>query len=177
MIYETPSIAITRSKEKLYSLGQKVNQEDWQSIKSPDDTYELLHHSIAFKIPNKISKLVKEVNPNLPWAMDQFIERVSGQPLNPGNTYMDWPFYKKTSYSDSIHRKQEKFSHTYMERFWPKKANLENSEREVNFGVRYHLGDYDDLINLLKKYPTTRQAYLPIFFPEDTGTHHGERIP
>ena len=29
----------------------------------------------------------------------------------------------------------------------------------------------------MKRSPLTRQAYLPVFFPEDTGAHHGERIP
>jgi thymidylate synthase len=39
------------------------------------------------------------------------------------------------------------------------------------------MGDLGDLVELLRRSPNTRQAYLPVFFPEDTGAHHGERIP
>jgi thymidylate synthase len=34
-----------------------------------------------------------------------------------------------------------------------------------------------DVIDLLCRRPYTRQATLPIFFPEDTGAKHGGRIP
>lgn len=61
----------------------------------------------------------------------------------------------------------QKFSHTYSERFWPPQG----------YGIRYPFGNLDSLVHLLLKYPTTRQAYLPIFFPEDTGAVHGGRIP
>ena len=44
-------------------------------------------------------------------------------------------------------------------------------------GIRYDYGDLDDVLTLLQKYPYTRQATLPIFFPEDTGAVHGGRIP
>jgi thymidylate synthase len=33
------------------------------------------------------------------------------------------------------------------------------------------------VIDLLRDRPTTRQAFIPIWFPEDTGAHHGERVP
>lgn len=60
------------------------------------------------------------------------------------------------------------FTHSYQERFWP---------RNLGFGIRYRWGDLDDVVTLLRRYPTTRQAYLPIFNSEDTGTHHGGRVP
>jgi thymidylate synthase len=34
-----------------------------------------------------------------------------------------------------------------------------------------------DVINLMEKEPFTRQAFLPIWFPEDTGVVHKERVP
>jgi len=43
--------------------------------------------------------------------------------------------------------------------------------------MRFKYGDLDDVVNLLKKEPFTRQAYLPIWYPEDTGAVHGERVP
>jgi hypothetical protein len=44
-------------------------------------------------------------------------------------------------------------------------------------GIRYPYGDLGDIIELIKREPLTRQAYLPIYFPEDTGATHGGRIP
>jgi thymidylate synthase len=45
------------------------------------------------------------------------------------------------------------------------------------FGVRFQYGDLMDVVNLLAKDPTTRQAYLPVWFPEDTGAVDGQRVP
>jgi len=44
-------------------------------------------------------------------------------------------------------------------------------------GIRFDYGDLGDVIDLLEKEPFTRQAFLPIWFPEDTGVTHGERVP
>ena len=44
-------------------------------------------------------------------------------------------------------------------------------------GIRFSYGDFNDVLDLLEKEPFTRQAFLPIWFPEDTGCHHGERVP
>jgi thymidylate synthase len=188
-----PSIAIKETKTRLYLWGRETKQEEWQSVKSPQDTWELLNHSLSFQIPITKGVLAKEVKPSLPWAEDQFQERVAGVPLNPGNTYMNWPYYTRTSYSDSTHRENHgRFSHTYMERFWPKIVNKRNLaiakkgenlgdlpawKTEYNEGIRFKYGDLQDVINLLRDKPTTRQAYLPIWFPEDTGVLEGQRVP
>jgi thymidylate synthase len=44
-------------------------------------------------------------------------------------------------------------------------------------GIRFEYGDFGDVIDLMEREPFTRQAFLPIWFPEDTGTVHGERVP
>ena len=59
-----------------------------------------------------------------------------------------------------------RFTHTYQERYWP-----------AGRGIRYDYGDLDDVVALLLRQPYTRQAWLPIFFPEDTGAVHRGRIP
>jgi thymidylate synthase len=66
-----------------------------------------------------------------------------------------------------------------MERFWPKYANqeLKRVVPRPHQGIRYSYGDLNDIISHLAKHPLSRQAYLPIWFPEDTGVHHGERVP
>jgi thymidylate synthase len=45
------------------------------------------------------------------------------------------------------------------------------------YGIRFRYGDLGDLVDLLVRSPLTRQAYLPVWFPEDTGSHHGQRVP
>lgn len=49
--------------------------------------------------------------------------------------------------------------------------------KEIRKGVRFDYGDLSDVVDLLKRDPFTRQAYLPVWFPEDTGAVHGERVP
>lgn len=75
------------------------------------------------------------------------------------------------------------FSHSYAERYFPKFAGMTRGglnltpELTPNSGIRFQYGDLLDVINLLVREPMTRQAYLPVFFPEDTGVVHGERVP
>jgi hypothetical protein len=52
------------------------------------------------------------------------------------------------------------FAHTYMERMWAPKDHR---------GIRYQYGDAQDVVQHLIKDPMSRQAYLPIWHPEDTG--------
>ena len=70
--------------------------------------------------------------------------------------------------------REVRFSHTYPERLWPKYAAGADVPRK---GIRFEYGDLNDVVNQLSKSPNTRQAYLPLWFPEDTGAVHGERVP
>lgn len=139
--------------------------------------------------------LQDQIKPNLPWADDHFAERVSRIPSNPGEEYKNWPWWLGQDERSMIQIHQTSpedfdliFSHTYQERFWPKWAGYEGPGHHqqrgapgykdgILGGIRYSYGDLDDLVNLLYRDPHTRQAYLPIFFPEDTGAVHGGRIP
>lgn len=123
------------------------------------------------------------VKPNLPWAEDHFQERVSGLPMNPPPSEQYWPFAQA---GNAAHKKDEMFSHTYPERFWPKyagdgadiggeKAELHEQPLE---GIRFMYGDLEDLVQTMLKNPRTRQAYLPVWFPEDlAASRAGERVP
>jgi thymidylate synthase len=108
------------------------------------------------------------IMPNLPWAEDHFQERVSREPSNPGVQYKNWPHWREQERDTML---DGKFTHTYQERFWPTRI------RPAPFGVRYRYGDLDDLVGHLSENPLSRQATLPIFFPEDTGAVHGGRVP
>ncbi len=191
--FHKPSDAIKWTKERLYNHGYMVKTERWQSIPSPDDMWETMNHSFQFVIPETLEELREEVKPNLPWADEHFQERISGTPYNPPPSHVRWPFAQK---NNAQFGGEEKFSHTYPERIWPKYAGVDDisptGDGEVEYvkdpnrifipkyplsGVRFKYGDFEDVLELLKKEPFTRQAFLPIWFPEDTGSVHGERVP
>jgi hypothetical protein len=170
--FSKPSDAIKWSKEKLLNHGYVVQTERWQGIPSPDDMWETMNLSFQMFIPHTLEELRDQVKPNLPWADDHFQERISGIPMNPPPSNEWWPFNQK---KNAEFKKEEKFSHTYPERLWPKHASDEANS--TMSGIRYEYGDFGDVIDLLQREPFTRQAFLPMWFPEDTGSVHGERVP
>lgn len=130
------------------------------------------------------------IRPNLPWADDHFLERVCGLPINPGVEWANWPG------SDSAANFLDdngKFNHNYMERYWPRYAGYatgptSNSSEYAqqldgrdlgypNAGIYHQFGDLDGVVRHLANEPYTRQAYLPVWFPEDTGDVHSDRKP
>lgn len=133
---------------------------------------------------NTIGVLQYDIKPNLPWADDHFLERVCGYPINPGTEWANWPYGTSASrFLDG----RGKFNHNYMERYWPRHAGIideptvdatafkyamsceEEGRWATHRGILYEYGDLDDVIKLLAGDPFTRQAYLPVWFPEDTG--------
>lgn len=171
--------------------ASRVETESWQGKSTegkPDMiTHELLNVTAAVSLfdyyanqptvldPFNLQHWRDDIRPTLPWADDHFLERVGGQPLNPGETYKYWLHGGNTS---KFLNDRGQFNHTYMERFWPRHAGCGVSDPDViNFGVRGAFGDVSDVVDLLVKEPHTRQAYLPIFFPEDTGIGDGGRKP
>lgn len=152
----------------------------WQSMKAPQPMPEVLNYSFTLDLPPtiRLETYQEAFRPNLPWADRHFVgERVSGEPLNPGATWREWPY----AASANTHRREgevdPQFDHSYAERYWPKKAGQSPDGRigmqsgiPPNFchhGIRFRYGDLGDLINLLGQDPLTRQAYLPVWFPED----------
>ena len=164
-------------------ISPVVDVGEWQSQKIDNPlmiTREIRSAVVELGIPHSTIQLQDLVGPNLPWAEDHFLERVSGEPLNPPPSEAWWPYAQQ---GNAEHKKEEKFSHTYPERFWPKRAGHEPYYDGGWFtdsghkGIRYDYGDLDDVVNQLGNSPLTRQAYLPVWFPEDTGAVHKERVP
>jgi hypothetical protein len=178
--------AIEEVKHRL-SNGELIDSVSWQSIKVPDSVRFRETTNIYFTVdlanePDDLDFWADDIEPNLPWADVAFHERVKGIPWNPGVAWKSWPWAKSAEQF-----KPEVFSHSYAERYWPKFADrmpdeewktsdplMDEFHRE---GIRFKYGDLNDVAALMNRDPLTRQAYLPIFFPEDTGVVHGERVP
>jgi hypothetical protein len=176
-------VIVDSLRERLLAAPE-VNVGKWQSqdvSNRPDMiTREIRHVNIMWDMPYEIEDLVPAVKPNLPWAEDHFQERIGGEPLNPPPSEAWWPYAQQ---GNAEHKEGVKFSHTYPERIWPKRAGEAftrlggHSSAHMNKGIRYNYGDLNDVIKLLQAERYTRQAYLPIWFPEDTGNALGVRVP
>ena len=162
--------------QQMYDYSYEVHTEKWQGKEIKHDPrytmIETLNLSFSCQMSPKLEVIGEQIQPNFAWADEHFEERVGGLPLNPPPSHERWPYAQK---NNAEFGGLEKFSHTYPERIWPKFASdIPNSKMS---GIRYDYGDFDDVINLMGREPFTRQAFLPIWFPEDTGSVTGERVP
>lgn len=180
-----------------------IHTGEWQAMnvrQSPmHATHELQDVTIYIgQIPSDVRGLQEFLHPDLPWAEEHFQERVSGIPYNPAPSHVRWPYAVRSNsdHTDTTGR----FDHTYPERFWPKHAGdchagyaytKDGGVQAVDVhgqgdvddvcggrpGIRFHYGDLSDVVDLLVESPLTRQAYLPVWFPEDTGAVDKQRVP
>lgn len=182
--------------------ARPVDVGQWQGLDIKGDaskvTWEIREAILQLGMPQSIEGAQAEYSPNLPWAEDHFLERVGGKALNPPPSAETWPF-AQAGHVDHVD-KEGKFSHTYPERFWPKHAGHDrcncsvmaevedkkprgyytdhwDCHYRVRRGIRFEYGDLSNVVGRLRRNPMTRQAYLPIWFPEDTGAPDGERVP
>ena len=164
-------------------LGQRLlkaplqHRNKWQQmdVESSDlhATHELANVIISIdQVSPGIKALQAAVQPDLPWAEDHFWERVGGHPVNPGAAHAYWPYHGASIQATlrGMGTRGEHYDHNYMERMWCKGI--------PGFGgYRFEPGDLGSVVDLLTREPTTRQAFLPIWFPEDTGVQAGQRVP
>jgi hypothetical protein len=132
--------AIRNLRQELYHFGKEISTPNWQGMENPPEFLEVLNVCFEAQIPNTVEEITAQCKPFLPWAEEHFDERVSGLPLNPPPSHARW--LRDTEKS----MKNGKFSHSYPERM------------HENLFI---------LVELLKKDPMTRQAYLPIWSLED----------
>ena len=183
--------AIRQAGYQLQFRSNLVHSARWQGSDISDKpemaTHEVAHCSFGVQLDQieDLDVYRNNIKPNLPWADDHFLERVCGSPINPGIEWRNWPYGKS---AERFLDDNAQFNHNYMERYWPKLAgrlpaswDAEAFEQNVknasamgncmmpNQGIRYEYGDLNDVVELLLEDPFTRQAYLPVWFPEDTG--------
>lgn len=172
-----------------------VHTGEWQAMNtagsSAHATHELEDVSLYWaQMPDdRVQDMIPYVD--LDWAAEHFEERVSGKPLNPAPSHERWPY---AIGGNARHITGQVFDHTYPERFWPQFPGKTGRNQGWNdpvsgvpvlsqptsdgmYGIRFRYGDLGDVVDLLARSPLTRQAFLPVWFPEDTGAHHGQRVP
>lgn len=172
-----------------------VQSRRWQGVEIANNPHmaqkELTHVHIDIPMYGEQRDLyAHDCGAELPWCDDHFIERVSGYPMNPGEQWKNWSQAResRTGVSGFLDERG-KFNHNYMERYWPKFAgqvaaptysarewrerfteqNLGGPPPVPHRGIMYEYGQLIDVAELLADDPYTRQAYFPIWFPEDTG--------
>lgn len=178
---------------------------EWQSKDTSQvghmATHELEDTTLHIPVPDEPESWLKMLGSdvNAAWADEHFLERVGGEPLNPPPSHERWPWSRhNANHQEGV---LHQFSHTYPERIWPRHAGevkchggytsgdpveavdkygLADDGRQVcngRSGIRFEYGDLQDVVDLLVRSPMTRQAFLPIWFPEDTGAVHKQRVP
>lgn len=170
-------------------------------------TYEMTNVALKLDVPGSPDELEHITQPNLPWADVHFLERVSGTPFNPPPSHKLWPWARHNAdHQDAAEKFSHTYPERFWPRYTGGRivpfdpgvpGDLEfrdgktyrvfegdrvelNPERWVQQereGIRFRYGDLNDVVDLLVRSPLTRQAYLPVWFPEDTGAHHGQRVP
>jgi hypothetical protein len=148
----------------LYETGYEIQTASWQGTEEPPVFLEILHADLVARMGTHPRVMSDDVGATQPWADIHFEERTSGEPLNPPPSHTMW--LKDTD--KYLSKNQEAFSHSYPERMWAPSMN----------GIRFKTGNLGDAVDLLKKDPTTRQCYVPMWFPEDiVAANLGERVP
>lgn len=99
-------------------------------------TKELMGYSYLIKNPNDWPEVLSHQKLNVEWAKKEFKERLSSHFQNPGNAWK----LRKEIWGEFIHG--NKFAYTYNER-------IGNQTTKV--------------IQILKKYPTSRQAIIQLY--------------
>lgn len=164
-----------------------VHTGEWQGMDTSKSkvhgTHELEDVSLVWdQLPSDLYDVIPAID--RAWAVTHFYERIGGDPVNPAPSHEGWPYAVRGNADHTDDAMQ--FDHTYPERFWPKDANKKSPligsvqrfcGSSFNHGIRFAYGDLEDVVRLLLKSPLTRQAYLPIWFPEDTGAVDGQRVP
>ncbi len=187
------------------SMAEPISTDTWQAMDISGSKVHKMHEltDVSIVVPSLMAATTPEAairhfSPDQPWAHEHFAERVSGTPLNPAPSHVRWPYAVRANADHTDTRAQ--FHHTYPERMWPRHAGHPRSACPViadmtdgtpgrnqaawscdyddRRGIRFRYGDAQDVVDLMVRDRYTRQAFLPIWFPEDTGAGGGAiRVP
>ena len=144
-------------------LAKTIDPGRWQGVELDKriKMWEHLNSMFTMPIPELADELQKETVADQPWSEKHFKERMSGEPLNPGETYKIWPWNNFKDGDDPFLRHNDKFSHTYMERYYSTVSQPEL------------------MVRVLFENPDTRQAFFPVWdtIPDARCLVSGDRVP
>lgn len=133
--------ALNEIKRDLAEMGITVHPQTMQDKFVGDNpdyiTKELQCYSYMVK---NAGDSLKQLNPTRPWVEQEFSERISGIPMNPGTAWLSRP----DVWNEYLH--DGKFAYTYPERM---------------------AGKLEKIIEEIKKNPDSRQLYLNIWEGSD----------
>lgn len=169
-VYPSFSVAYDRLTQEFLHRAHEVHAPRWQAMdvsRKPDMAMRELF-PVSFSVPirgiESLAHWQRDIMPNLPFADVHFEERIGGRGTNPGEAWKIWPWGNA---ADAHRTEKGRFTHTYQERFWPTNLEDPNSNPE---GIRYAYADFGTLLSHLENDPMSRQAYFPIWYPEDLST-------
>ena len=140
-IFSNFSEALNEIKRDLAEMGIEVHPQTMQDKYVADDssyiTKELQNYDYTVK---DAVKTIGQLSPTQPWADEEFLERVSGYPFNPGDAYL----HREDVWQEFLH--DGKFAYTYAERMYNKLSYI---------------------ISEIQNHPESRQLYLNIWEGED----------
>jgi len=158
------ALALKKLRWTLLHQGYEIKTETWQGTEEPPTFLEILHANLIAPMYSDMDKASTQLKATQPWADIHFDERTGGEPLNPPPSHTMW--LKDTE--KYLSENQAAFSHSYPERMWAPSMD----------GIRFKTGNLGDAVALLQKDSTTRQCYVPMWFPEDIiAANKGERVP
>lgn len=138
---------------ELKELGTLVHRKSWQGKEAQDReaVRELQNYQYTVLAPH-----LGQLDPNQPWADEEFKERTQTKHTNPGEAYKLRPDVWEELLETEGWAKGG-FSYTYNERFQPE-------------AIR-------QLVDQLYVDPTTRRAYLTVWHPGDNKLALDHRVP
>ncbi len=142
-----------------------VQRSSWQGTDAPAPAHEMTNVLLEYQVPDSLKQWQEFCDADTAWAEEHFQERVGGHPVNPTPSYVRWPWHSR-EHAEKFIRDGGRFDHTYPERYWPHDPVTDR-----------YAGDLEDVVRLLRRDVWTRQAYLPVWFPEDTGAVRSQRVP
>lgn len=153
-IYKDFKEAMGEIERDLAEMGTVVHPHTYQDKdvrNNPSfDTMELQNYIYTVTVPDRF-----DLNPTKPWADMEFVERISGKPINPG---LAWE--ARRDVWEEFLTEAGDFAYTYPGRMYSPIDQLKH------------------IINRLQQDPASRQMFLSLWRPDDCQKFGGiSRIP
>lgn len=150
-LYKNFSEAVSEIRRDVKEMGITVHTRTYQNkYISDDDNFESLE--LQDYVYSVTGGHKSELNPTQPWADFEFAERIGEAPVNPGEAWKT-----RSEVWDQFINVEGKFDYTYSQRMGPRIFSL---------------------VHTLSLDPSTRQAFLSVWEPDDLGRAGGSvRIP